>query len=60
MGEEQLVTGLLLSLLAEACGLEDISESELLPGEHITTKDFPAASLYEECEKESIDESRPR
>jgi nicotinamide mononucleotide (NMN) deamidase PncC len=32
VGEEQLVSDLIVSILAQACGLEDISESGLLPG----------------------------
>ncbi len=39
-GEEQLVTALLLSTLAEACGLETRLELGLLPQEHLVIQDF--------------------
>lgn len=61
VGEEQVVTGLLLSLLAEACGLKDTNELGLLPGERVSMQDLPAASIsYEESEEEGINESHPR
>ena len=39
-GEEQVVTALLLSLLAEACGLEARPEIGLLAQEHVVIQDF--------------------
>ena len=39
-GEEQVVTALLLSLLAEACGLKARPESGLLVQEHLIVQDF--------------------
>ena len=44
VGEEQVVTAILLALLAQACGLEDTSQSGLLPGEHVIIQEFPALS----------------
>lgn len=40
-GEEQVVTALLLFLLAEACGLETRPEIGLLGQEHLVVQDFP-------------------
>ena len=42
-GEEQVVTALLLSVLAEACGLEARSAIGLLAHEHLIVQDFPSS-----------------
>ena len=42
-GEEQVVTALLLCLLAEACGLEARSAIGLLAHEHLIVQNFPSS-----------------
>ncbi len=41
VGEEQLVSDLIVSILAQACGLEERDRVELLAEEHVTIQHFP-------------------